>query len=120
MRFRLLNGRWIVKTLIRLHSLGIVTAVATLVLSFTGEGPESDNRRFLYSLFDTAGIVLLARSRWLNRLFTRAIEWVLGRTTGLDLRDSTQLLRLQSGYRVAELDVGENDWLAINPIESYA
>lgn len=34
------------------------------------------------------------------------------RSTDLDLRDYTQLLRLQSGYRVAELGVKENDWLA--------
>ncbi|QIO25112.1 TrkA C-terminal domain-containing protein [Haloarcula sp. JP-L23] len=104
--------RKIVKTLIRLGSLGIVTAVATLVLSFAGEGPGSNFRRFLYILFGTAGIILLARSRWLNRLVTPAIEWGLGRTTDLDLRDYTQLLRLQSGYRVAEIDVKENDWLA--------
>lgn len=103
--------RRVVKALIRLGSLGLISAVSSLVLSFTGTSTDR-----LWSLALVVGgvgaLVLLARSRWLNRLVTPFIEWSLRRTTDLDLRDYTRVLGLQSEYRVAEVDVASGDWLA--------
>lgn len=103
--------RKVVKALIRLGSLGLISAVSSLVLSFTGTGTDRLGSLALV-VGGVVGLVLLARSRWLNRLATPLIERALEQTTDLALRDYTRVLGLQREYRVAEIDVGAADWLA--------
>lgn len=103
--------RLIVKALIRLGSLGLVSVIASLVLSFTGQAGE-DLVSLLAILAGGTLIVLLARSSWLNRLATPAIEHALSWVSGLELTDYTQMLRLRGDDRVAEVAVSEGDWLA--------
>lgn len=103
--------RTVVKALIRLGNLGLVSVIASLVLSFTrAEG--GDGLGLAAVVGGAVALVLLARSRLLNEALTPLIEWALSRTTGLDVRDYVQILGLQRGYRVAEIEVGEDDWLA--------
>jgi len=102
--------RTIVKALIRLGSIGLLGAISSLVLSFTDGG--ADARTLAFILGGAGLLILLARSRWFNRLATPVIEWALRRTTGLDVRDYARLLGLQREYRVAEIDVSSGDWLA--------
>lgn len=100
-----------VKTLIRLGNIGLLGAISSLVLSFTQTG--SDNLANLLYILGGAGVIILfARSRWFNRLVTPLIEWALSRTTELNVTDYAQLLGLQSDYRVAEVDIDADDWLA--------
>lgn len=101
--------RKIVKALIRLGSVGLISAMASLIVSFTRSG-GSDFRSLVYIVGGSILIVLVARSSWLNRVATPVIEWALRRTTGLDVRDYAQLLGLQREYRVAEIEVGDDDW----------
>lgn len=103
--------RTTVKALIRSGNIGLLGAISSLVLSFTGTGGD-DLLTLLYILGGSTAIILLARSRWFNRLVTPLIEWALGRTTDLEVADYAQLLGLESEYRVAEVDVGASDWLA--------
>lgn len=106
--------RAVIKTLIRLGSLGFLTAIAPLVGSFTDEGSTLVTAA---SIVAGAGvIVLFARSEWLNRLITPVIERTLSRTTDLAIRDYTRLLGLQSEYGVCEIDVTEDNWLAKRPL----
>ncbi|MBP2252885.1 hypothetical protein J2754_003247 [Halarchaeum solikamskense] len=103
--------RKIIKALIRLGSVGLVSVIASLVLSFTdAQGGNALN--LVYILTGVILLVLAARSEWLNRLLTPLIEWSLERTTDLELRDYTEMLGLQQEYRVAEIVVEEDDWLA--------
>ena len=103
--------RRVVKALIRLGSVGLLGAISTLVLSFTQSG--GDNLlSAAYILGGVGVIVLLAQSRWFNRLLTPVIELALSRTTELVVKDYARLLGLQGEYRVAEVDVDAGDWLA--------
>lgn len=103
--------RTIVKTLIRLGSVGLVSVIASLVLSFTDTG--ADNALTLaYIVAGATALALLARSRWFNRLLTPIIERMLSRTTDLEIKDYTRMLGLREAYRVAEVAIGEDDWLA--------
>lgn len=104
------SRRKIIKTLIRLGSLGFLTAIAPLVGSFTDEG--STLLTAVAIITGTCVIILFARSRWLNRLITPVIERALDRTTELTIRDYTRLLGLQSEYQVYEITVNEDTWLA--------
>lgn len=103
--------RAIVKALIRLGSVGLVSVIASLVVSFTN-ATDGGGRSLLVIVGGVVSIVLLARSRWLNRLLTPIIQVVLERTTGLDVTDYTRVLGLQRDYRVAEVAVDDGDWLA--------
>ena len=102
--------RTIIKALIRLGSVGLVSVIASLVLSFTAGGENFLS--LAYIVGGVSALVLLARSQWFNRLVTPLIRRVLSRATDLDVRDYTRVLGLQREYGVAEIDVGSGDWLA--------
>lgn len=104
--------RAIVKALIRLGSVGLVSVIASLVLSFTNSPGAANLRSLAYIIGGVLALVLLARSRWLNRLVTPLIERALSLTTGLEVRDYTRMLGLQRDYGVARVDVAEESWLA--------
>jgi hypothetical protein len=78
--------RTVVKMLIRLDNIGLLGAISSLVLPFTGTGCD-DLLSLPYIRGGATAILLLARSRWFNRLATPVIEWTFGRTTGLDVTD---------------------------------
>ena len=109
--------RRIIRLLILLGSLGIVTAIGSLIISFTtAEGGQSLER--LVVLLVGVGILwLLAMSKWVDRHLSRFIEWALNRWTDLDLRDYAGLLRLHGEYTVAEIEVEPDSWLAHHRLE---
>ena len=57
-------------------------------------------------------LLYLANSSWLERFHWRAGSWALQRWAHLEVKDYTNLLHLSRNYRVCELRVHENDWLA--------
>ncbi|MFC4989225.1 TrkA C-terminal domain-containing protein, partial [Saliphagus infecundisoli] len=105
------SRRTIVIWLIRLGSIGIVSALATLLLSFINAEGE-DFLTLIYVISGVVGILLLARSQLLNRALTPVIELALDQTTDLAIKDYTKVLGLQSEYRVAEIEINEDEWLA--------
>jgi hypothetical protein len=102
--------RHIIGLLIRIGSIGIVTAIASLVLSFSransGAAP-----RISYLIIGTIVIVLFTQSQWFNRLLSPALRQLLTETTTLNLNKYAHLLELREGYRVAELTVRDDGWL---------
>ena len=107
--------RRIASLLIRLGSVGVVSSIATLLLSFVGAGQATPERLLVLVL----GIFVLlgpARSRIFNRMLTPLIERLLARYTTLDLRDYAALLHLREDYRIVEIEIGEYTWLANHTI----
>ncbi|RBI59839.1 TrkA-C domain protein [halophilic archaeon] len=100
-----------VKALIRLGSIGLIGALASLTLSFT-KSNTNDSLTIAYILGGSSFLILAARSRWLNTFITPLIERALRRTTDLEITDYKKLLGLQSEYDVADINVGEESWLA--------
>ena len=105
--------RRIVLTLMLVGNAGIVTAVASTLLTFSG---ASNTRAGLIRAgVLLGGLVLLwvvARSRLANRWLSRVIERALRRLTHVDARDYAALLRLEHDWMVAELEVEPDDWMA--------
>jgi TrkA-C domain len=97
--------RRIVLWLVLLGNAGIVTVLASVVLSAHGgvTGP-----RIAILAGGLAALLLLARSPVLDR----AIDAALERWTDLDVRDYADLLHLSGDFAVAELEVETADWLA--------
>ena len=96
--------RRIVLWLVLLGNAGIVTVLASVVLSAKGITPA----RVAMLAGGSAVLMLLARSS----LLERAIDTALSRWTHLDVRDYADLLHLSGDFAVAELQVEDGDWLA--------
>ena len=108
--------RRIIMLLMLLGNAGIVTAVSSLILSFTGSSGSSlaGNMwfRFAVLVVGLSGLWCLTHSRVLDSWLSRAITWALQNWTSLEVRDYAGLLHLSGDYAVAELHVKSGDWLA--------
>lgn len=108
--------RRIATMLIRLGSIGLVTSIATLMLSFLSAGGLTWERLAVMA----GGAVLVvgvSRTRAFNRALTPVVKRLLARYTTLDLRDYADLLNLRDDYRIVEFEIGEDTWLANQTIK---
>lgn len=109
--------RRIIMLLMVLGNAGIVTAMSSLILSFTNvpqNGGWTGSVWFRLSLLvvGVLGLFILAQSRYIDRWMSRLIAWALKNWTTLEVRDYAGLLHLGGDYAVSELFVEEEDWLA--------
>lgn len=102
--------RRIATVLIRLGAIGVVSSIATLLLSFVGAGGATPERLLVLGL-GVLALLTLARSRAFSRVLTPLIERVLARYTTLELRDYADLLHLREDYRIVEVEVRAHTWL---------
>ncbi len=104
--------RRIVLMLMLVGSAGLVTVMATLLLSFVNADREQALFRLLILAGGLGGILVVSKSpavdRWLSRLIARGLT----RWTDLDARDYARLLHLSDRYAVMELAVRPDDWVA--------
>jgi len=107
--------RRIVMTLMLMGSAGIVTVLASVMLTFatTASSDTGSSTLALLTLAGgTLGLLSLMKLRPVDRALSRVIRLGLRRFTDLDIRDYASLLEIHGGYAVAELLVGANDWVA--------
>lgn len=109
--------RRIVMTLMLIGSAGLVTVIATLMISFTGSGGTQALYRVLLLLAGLIALWTLARSAWVDRHLSRLIARGLHRWTGLDAKDYGALLHLSDQFAVGEFRVHEGDWVAERTID---
>ena len=84
-----------------------------MILSFAGTGGEADRLfRVLYLIGGVIILWILARSRLAGDYLSRTIEWALKHWTDLDTRDYVSLLKLSGEYKVTELQIKKDAWLA--------
>ncbi|MBA2882641.1 hypothetical protein HNR65_002995 [Desulfosalsimonas propionicica] len=106
--------RKIVLLLMLLGNAGIVTAMSSLILSFVQQNGGGAGLALKIVLLITGLVALwaLAASPWVDRRLSKIIDKSLKRFTTLDVRDYASLLHLAGDYRLAELLVNPEDWLA--------
>ena len=104
--------RRIVMGLMLVGSAGVVGAVASVMLSFTGARSGQALDRALILLAGLLVLWLLIRSAWVDRQMSRLIRRALGRVSDLEARDYAGLLDLGGEFAVMELAVRAEDWLA--------
>ena len=108
--------RRVVMLLMLLGSAGVVTVIATLMLSFVGAGGRETGVRMLLLVAGLVGLLLLAQSALVDRVLSRLIERALKRWTSLDVQDYAALLHLGGEYRVTEAYVGPGHWAKDRPL----
>lgn len=104
--------RRIVMILMLTGSAGLVTVIATLILSFANAQREQTFERLGLLIVVLGILLLLSRShladRWLSKLIGRG----LARWTDLTDRGLAKLLHLGGVYGLAEIAVDDHDWIA--------
>jgi len=103
--------RRIVKMLIRLGSVGVVTAISSLFLSLT-DSAGAISVRLAVIIAGLILLVLLSRNQWFQRILTPLIRKLLQRTGAVHVHDYASLLRMREGYGVSEVEVTTGSWLA--------
>jgi hypothetical protein len=104
--------RRVIMLLMLIGSAGVVTVIATLMLSFLGAGGRETGLRVILLVAGLAVLLVLAQSGTFDRLLSRLIERALARWTELDIRDYAALLHLGGEFRVSEMFVERGHWAA--------
>lgn len=104
--------RRVVLSLMLLGSAGLVTAVATLMLSFAGTDQGQAVTRLAVLIPALAAVYLISLSRWVDARLSRMIARLLVRWTDIDARDYAALLHIGGDYSVFELPIAADGWLA--------
>ncbi len=110
--------RKILLILMLLGNAGIVTAVTSLILTFVDLKGSSAATLRVGIL--AAGLIALwgvASSKWLDRHLSELISKILSRYTKLDVKDYAGLLHLSGEYRISEMRVRADDWMANNSLK---
>jgi Trk K+ transport system NAD-binding subunit len=90
----------------------LVTAVATLIITFANADRSQALERLGTLVVALALVYVLARSPRVDRGLSRVIAMGLERFTDLDARDYAQLLHVGGDWAVAQLGVRVGDWTA--------
>ena len=102
--------RRIVMILMLVGNAGIVTGMASLMLTFVH---DSDRGWFIFALkiaLLVSSLIILwmiASSAWVDRHLSVLIERGLKRYTRLNVRDYESLMQLAGDYRLVELAIGQ-------------
>lgn len=104
--------RRILLILMLLGNAGIVSAMASLILSFVDGGNTQLIVRVVALLFGVAALWFVASSRWVDRRISSIISRLLSKHTDLAVRDYEAVLHISGDYQIDELNVEEGDWLA--------
>ncbi len=107
--------RRIVMTLMLFGSAGIVTVLASVMLTFatTAASETRDTTLTLVVLVvGSLSLLLLIKLRPVDRAVSRLIRLALRRFTDLDVRDYAAILEVHGGYNISELKVDAHDWIA--------
>lgn len=110
--------RRILMLLMLFGNAGIITVMASVVLTFVNiEIMGSGTWRLL--LLGAALLVIwwLSASKWVDVRLSKFINRMLRRYTKLDVRDYSSLLHMAGEYRVSEMFVEQDDWLANSTLE---
>jgi hypothetical protein len=105
--------RRIILVLMLLGNAGLVTILASTMLTFADSGRTEDvTLRLALLVGGLAVILIVARSEFVDRHLSRLIAKAISRWTDLEVRDYVRLLQLTRDYGVTELEVEPDDWLA--------
>ncbi|HKJ95969.1 MAG TPA: TrkA C-terminal domain-containing protein [Gammaproteobacteria bacterium] len=105
--------RRIIMMLMLLGNAGLVTVMTSLILTFVGNQATSTIvERVLMLAVGLLALAWFAYSRWVDRQLSRIIDAALRRMSDLDTRDYVSLLHLAGEYRLVEMMVRRDDWIA--------
>jgi len=105
--------RRIVMSLMLIGNVGIISAIASLMLTFVnrGEGELSDIWRVIIIVASMVMLWIISRSKFLEKFAVKIIKKALAAFTDLNIKDYVELLNLTGEYEITVLNVREGDWM---------
>ncbi len=105
--------RKIVLSLMLIGNVGIISAIASLMLTFVDKGQEPANNvlRVLIIVGSMAVLWLLSKSKWVERILVKIIKKALKKFTTLKIRDYVELLDLKGEYEITVIEINKDDWM---------
>jgi hypothetical protein len=111
--------RKILLLLMILGNAGIVTGVASLIIGFVDV--DTDQRAWVKIVILLGSIILLwnmANSEWFDQKMSNLVSRYLKRYTDIDVNDYASLLHLSGEYRISEIYIDKDHWLANRTIRT--
>ncbi len=92
----------------------VITSFVASVLRSESDDSWTSSLGFRLTILAIGALLLLvlANTRWLERINWKVGSWALQHWAHIDVQDYTNLLHLSRNYRVCELRVHAGDWLA--------
>lgn len=109
--------RFIAMYLMLIQSVGMITVIATFVLSFVNTG--SSGIAYIRAIILAGGLsilIFLPQIDWIDNQIEKSIDFLLEKYTNLTVRDYRTMLNLHKGYSISELTVDEDSWLIDNAL----
>jgi hypothetical protein len=103
--------RHIIRWLMMLGSAGLTSAIASLVLTFVGNTPGEMAVNGVGLAVGLAALYLFSRSKLLDSVLGRFLEWASNRWTHVKIVDYEELLGLSRGYAISIIRVRPGCWL---------
>lgn len=106
--------RKIIMTLMLVGNVGIISAIASLLLTFvrTEDSALPGYIKLFIILGSIVALWIFSRSSWLERQLVKIIKKGLRKFTTLNVKDYVELLNLTKDYEITVLEVRKNNWLA--------
>jgi NhaP-type Na+/H+ and K+/H+ antiporter len=105
--------RRIVMSLMLIGNVGVISAVASLILTFvnTNNGQPASYLRVIIIVGSMFILWLLSKSKWVENALVHGINKALRKFTTLNVKDYVELLNLTGEYEITVLKIHEGDWL---------
>jgi len=105
--------RKIIMSLMLIGNVGIMSAIASLLLTFIDTGQSSTENILRVGTIVVSMVVLwlLSKSKWAERLLVNTIKKILKRFSKLSIRDYVELLDLKGDYEITVIEVQAGDWI---------
>jgi len=105
--------RKIVMSLMLIGNVGIISAMASLILTFVSTNLESQQNvlRLAIILGGLSILYFLAKSQWIEKRIARLIDTALKKFTNLDIKDYVELLNLNGEYEITVINTRSSSWM---------
>ena len=111
--------RRIILLLMLFGNAGVAAVLTSLILTFVGEEQGSMlTLKIVLVISGVAALWAIASSHWVDRQLSKVIERMLSRYTRLEVRDYASLLHLAGEYKVSEMHVDPDSWLANQTLQN--
>lgn len=111
--------RKIILTLLLLGNAGLVTAVSSLILGFSGPGTTIGRiEAFLFLMLGLFFLFLVTRSRRLDRFLDRIINRFLEKYSDIRPKRFEKLLTVMEDFEIVELEIQDNAWMTGHSLAS--
>ncbi|MFD2698770.1 TrkA C-terminal domain-containing protein [Mesonia sediminis] len=113
--------RKIIYSLMLIGNAGIVTTMSTLILTFVL--PNSTSSLLWGLLIIVVGMAIIwwaVQSPWVDKYLSKVIGKALKKYTKIEVKDYASILHLAEDYRITELRVDDDSWLANKSLNQLA